>query len=432
MKNISGTANPRWLIPSILPAPRSAETLHVQCSLLTCFSPLFSSTSKPAPYIPALRPLPSSLRHHCLGRERIRKWTPSTARIALDSKGAPINLDKKDLDRIRDVLAQAYAESTAGTYGTGLLAFHVFCDQKGIHEEQRAPASQILLAGFVTALVGAYAGKTIANYIHGVRAWHIIHGVDWKINKAEMDGLLKAAEFLTPTQARRPKRKPFTVQYIEAIKPHIDTSLPLGAAVFACLTTTFWSAARLGETTIPRLNAFDPTIHVQASAPKEVSDRKGNIQTEFFIPRTKTNVHGECIYWARQEGDVDPKAALENHFLVNNPPPHGALFAYAWPDSKGNPSHRPLTKPAFMKVIHAAAKTAGLEMLKGHGIRIGATLEYLLRGVRFDVVKVIGRWHSDAFLDYLRKHAKILAPYMQATPDLADEFTCYTTLPAPS
>ena len=36
------------------------------------------------------------------------------------------------------------------------------------------------------------------------------------------------------------------------------------------------------------------------------------------------------------------------------------------------------------------AKAAGLEPLQGHGIRIGATLEYLLWGVSFEVMKAKG------------------------------------------
>jgi hypothetical protein len=67
--------------------------------------------------------------------------------------------------------------------------------------------------------------------------------------------------------------------------------------------------------------------------------------------------------------------------------------------------------------------------LKGHGIRIGSTLEYLLRHIPFDVVKVKGRWASDAFLLYLRKHAQILAPYMQAALALHKSFLQYTIPP---
>ncbi|KZT18308.1 hypothetical protein NEOLEDRAFT_1030631, partial [Neolentinus lepideus HHB14362 ss-1] len=90
---------------------------------------------------------------------------------------------------------------------------------------------------------------------------------------------------------------------------------------------------------------------------------------------------------------------------------------------------RPLTKTAFIQRLSKAARAAGIDPLQGHGIRIGATLEYLLRGVPFDVVKVKGRWASDAFILYLRKHAQILAPYMQAVPEVHEHFVRYTMPP---
>ncbi|KIJ60482.1 hypothetical protein HYDPIDRAFT_53896, partial [Hydnomerulius pinastri MD-312] len=77
---------------------------------------------------------------------------------------------------------------------------------------------------------------------------------------------------------------------------------------------------------------------------------------------------------------------------------------------------RPLTRTEFIKRITAAAQKAELPELKGHGIRIGGTLLYLLRGVPFDVVKTMGRWSSEAFTLYLRQHAMIMAPYLQDSP----------------
>ena len=65
-----------------------------------------------------------------------------------------------------------------------------------------------------------------------------------------------------------------------------------------------------------------------------------------------------------------------------------------------------------------AATSAGLQPLSGHSLWIGGTLEHLLRGVPFDVVKTIGRWLSNSFQLYLRKHGQILARYLQAKPDL--------------
>ena len=83
----------------------------------------------------------------------------------------------------------------------------------------------------------------------------------------------------------------------------------------------------------------------------------------------------------------------------------------------------------MLAVLSKAALGCHLDPLQGHGIRIGSTLEYLLRGVPFEVVKVKGRWASDAFLLYLRKHAQILAPYMQADPVLHEAFTRLTMPP---
>ncbi|KAF8437894.1 hypothetical protein L210DRAFT_3405005, partial [Boletus edulis BED1] len=78
----------------------------------------------------------------------------------------------------------------------------------------------------------------------------------------------------------------------------------------------------------------------------------------------------------------------------------------------------------FTVHLNKLAQAAGLNHVHGHGIRIRATLEYLLQGVPFDVMKVKGRWASNAFQLYLRKHNQILAPYMQSMPPkTAFEFT---------
>ena len=114
---------------------------------------------------------------------------------------------------------------------------------------------------------------------------------------------------------------------------------------------------------------------------------------------------------------MDPNAVLAHHLKVNNPPQEGHLFVYCHKNR-----HRPLTKSRFLAKLAKAARTAGLEPLQGHGIRIGSTLKYLLWGVPFDVMKVKGRWSSDTFTLYLWKHAQILAPYIQAVPAVHNAF----------
>ncbi|KAJ7110350.1 hypothetical protein C8R43DRAFT_1079423 [Mycena crocata] len=364
---------------------------------------------RPHPYRPGLVPKPSLLRPHCFARERLRRWRPLVGR---SFQGTGLTSDG-DLTRILDVLVNAWSESTAESYGSGLLLFHVFCDSKIVPETSRAPASPTLIADYISELAGFMSGSTISNYISGVRAWHILHGVPWAMNEPELESLLKAADRLTPSSSKRQARMPYTTEIICQLRPHFDLAVPLDAAVWSCLTTLYWSTSRGGEFTVKTLTSFDPAIHVKRSNITDVADRNGLEQTNFFLPRTKSALRGESVYWARQNGPSDPKSALANHFLINNPPLNDALFSYLH-----GPSRRPLTKTAFKKRLADAFKAADVQFIHIHGIRIGSTLEYLLRGIPLDVVRAKGRWASDAFSLYLRRHAQIMAPYMQAEPQL--------------
>ncbi|KAG2740343.1 hypothetical protein P692DRAFT_20754005, partial [Suillus brevipes Sb2] len=372
-------------------------------------------------YNTSLTPNPSSLRPHCLARERLHLWIPTSSRNARDKQGNIVPLLPSDLQRIRDTLIHAYAEATRETYGSGLLTFHVYCDSKMIPEHQRAPVSNILISSFITSMAGHYSAKTIVNYISGVRAWHILHGLTWSLNDMETDALLKAAISLAPASTKRSKREPYTIDMITAIRDQLNLADPLDAAVFACLTTAFFATARAGEFTIPRLDTFDPAKHVKPSNVSDTQDRQNLRMKTFFLPRTKSALEGEEVSWAKQTGPSDPEEAFANHLRVNDPPQNNALFAY-----RHNDSYRPLTKTKFLQRLTSATKAAGRQPVSGHGIRIGSTLEYLLRNIPFDVVKVKGRWSSDAFLAYLRRHAQILAPYMQATPELQEQFLRHT------
>ena len=162
-------------------------------------------------------------------------------------------------------------------------------------------------------------------------------------------------------------------------------------------------------------DGFDPRIHVKVSDIRfGVRDRNNLEETIIFLPWTKSSREkGENIFWARQEGVTDPQAALANHLKVNKPIDNGHLFAH----KHQKDGTRPLSRQVFTSRIKKIALANNLSNLSGHGIRVGSTLEYLLRGVPFDVVKAKGRWQSEAFKGYLREHAQIMAPYMQAHPD---------------
>ncbi|KAG2061484.1 hypothetical protein BDR06DRAFT_262883 [Suillus hirtellus] len=175
--------------------------------------------------------------------------------------------------------------------------------------------------------------------------------------------------------------------------------------------------------TVRSLSCFDTSIHITPSDVRHDEDRHGLKVTVLHLPQTKMSRTGEDVYFARQLGIVDPHHALLNHFSINSPPASAALFS--WRHCSGL---RPLTRSAFLNCLDCAASRLGTAPLKGHGIRIGGTLEYLLRGIPFETVKSMGRWKGDAFVGYLRQHAVIMAPYLQDTLIL-EPFTRYALPP---
>ncbi|EAU90846.1 hypothetical protein CC1G_11800 [Coprinopsis cinerea okayama7 len=366
------------------------------------------------PYPTLLTPTPSTLRPHCLARERLVKWKPMLATEASEE-----GISEKDLERVGQVLGLSWEESTKTTYGSGLLAFHVFCDKRKVPEEKRAPVSNNVLAAFIATMAGAYSGKTLRNYVHGIRAWHLLHRVEWLMREDEVERLLKAADKLTPTLSKKQPREPVTPAYMVAVRNHMDLNDSLDAAAYACLTTCFYATARLGEFTVERItDKIDPSRHVTPKHLSETTDRNGNTVITLRIPRTKVSDDGEDVYWAKQNGETDPMAALENHRRVNQPADDEHLFTYR--DTRGK--RRPLSSKGFQQRIAAAARAAGLEPIPGHGLRIGSTLEYLLRGMPFETMKAKGRWAGDSFQRYLRKHAQVVAPYIQAVPEVHEDF----------
>ena len=147
------------------------------------------------------------------------------------------------------------------------------------------------------------------------------------------------------------------------------------------------------------LNAFDATQHVKLSDISNRTDWNSLEVTVFHLLKTKCAPGGEDVFWSCQDRVSDPKAALNIHFQVNDPPMEGLLFTYR--HARGL---HPLTKKVFLDRINTIVVSLGEDNLKGHGIRIGGTLEFLLRGMPFDIMKSLSRWMGEAFTLYLCQH----------------------------
>ena len=163
----------------------------------------------------------------------------------------------------------------------------------------------------------------------------------------EMEAALRGAERLAPPSSKRKTRLPYTPDFITKLCSHLSLSDPFDAAVFACLATCFYAAARVGEFVVPRLDAFSPASHVTTANLRVDRNPDGLEVTVLHLPHTKAApLEGEDMYWGSHPGPTDPYEALRNHLQVNNLPPNAHLFAYhhknQFQPSQSQPSSRDL------------------------------------------------------------------------------------------
>ncbi|KAF8136204.1 hypothetical protein EV363DRAFT_1158263, partial [Boletus edulis] len=174
----------------------------------------------------------------------------------------------------------------------------------------------------------------------------------------------------------------------------------------------------LGEFTVPSLTKFSPSSHITPSHVSRMKDHKGLDIVALHLPRMKCSTVGEDMQCTPIAHLTNLVAWLDNHFCINTPGPNDHLFT--WKHHKGL---HPLTKMEVTNRIKDITSQFNLPDLKGHSLRIGGTLHYLLQGTPFNVIKTMGRWSGESFTLYLRRHALILAPYLHERTDTAEQLT---------
>ena len=216
---------------------------------------------RPRPYPPNLRLLPSPNQPHCLAKDRLCLWIPTSPSTCTSIASSDVVSDIA-LNCILEVIGALWADSTKELYGTGLLIFHVHCDINNIPEIERCPISHPILLAFLSSCAGAYSGSAISNYAAGIHAWHLLHGHAWLVEPNELKLTLQGATCLAPHASKRPKRPPMTINDIKAIRAFLNLDDPCNTAIYACMVVVFYSVVRLGKFTVTAITKFDAAKHV--------------------------------------------------------------------------------------------------------------------------------------------------------------------------
>ncbi|KAJ3964507.1 hypothetical protein EV361DRAFT_766251, partial [Lentinula raphanica] len=120
---------------------------------------------------------------------------------------------------------------TKTSYAAGLLRWHQFCDEENVPEEDRMPASYVLIAAFVSRHAGKYSGSTIRSWLSALRAWHVLNHASWP-EKSPWLTLARRAANQLGSHRRRPSRVPVTLQHLLCLRSRLDLSTPFHCAVW--------------------------------------------------------------------------------------------------------------------------------------------------------------------------------------------------------
>jgi hypothetical protein len=291
-----------------------------------------------------------------------------------------------------------------------------FCSEQHVALEFRLPASELLLCAFAASSAGLRSGSTIRNDISAVRAWHITNNVPY-FGNIRLNYTLKGLENLTPQSSKRAPRPPITLDMLCILYEGLNLVDPLDACCWAAAVTAFWGQARLGELLSKSQSKFIPgSIPTLLNISHPTRNRDA---VKLHLPFTKTKGRrGETIYLCPQFGPSNPHSALSTHLLTNDIPPDLPLFSY-----RTTNGFVALTARKLVARCNTIWSIRGLPSCSGHSFRIGGTTELLLSNVPPHIVKLLGRWSSDAFLRYWRNlehiapmHASFLTPRMHNIP----------------
>ena len=172
--------------------------------------------------------------------------------------------------------------------------------------------------------------------------------------------------------------------------------------------TLLWAASCLGYFGFMRAGEFTMTDPKESPAIQS-SDVSVDSHTypsilRIFLRRAKTDPFGKGVYVCvgRTNSSLCPVAAILGYLAIR-PPGRGPLFIFR--------DGTPLTRDRFVREVRAALSAAHIDhhAYSGHSFRIGAATMAAQAGLPPHLIKMLGRWSSDAYQLYIRTPRETLA-----------------------
>eukprot|EP00731_Ephydatia_muelleri_P011099 Em0005g1685a len=293
-------------------------------------------------------------------------------------------LDVTNLDTsLQGYFRNGLAPSTHRSYDCALRRFNSFCVQYNVSDP--FPVTEKLLCYFSTKLANdGLAPQTIKVYLSAIRSTQLSLGLPLPHEESSLPVLKRVLDGIRRTRAsecRTPRiRLPITVGVLRQIHTALgaDISEPDGLAFWAIATSAFFGFFRLGELLMGSETEYSPANHLSWGDVALDTKVAANM-VKIHLKKSKCDQCGTGV-------DVLLGREVQQDIFSSTEPENAQLRGYM--------------------------KAAGLpsDQFAGHSFRIGAATTATRAGIEDSMIQTLGRWHSAAFLRYIRtSHDRLAA-----------------------
>ena len=265
-------------------------------------------------------------------------------------------------------------------------------------------------ATLFAAFLGAEgrAVSTIESYLAALRHYRLLAEPDslcLTFHTPHMKLLLKGIKRTQSQTGSKTVRLPITSSLMRRIKESLQVNPGdyLNVVIWAACCIGFFGFLRCSEFLVPDDSQFDPSLHLTISDLHfQGLASQGVLYIHIKGSKTDQFRQGTVVALGSTGGDLCPVLAMLDYLARRGNYP-GPVFMLA--------DQQPLRRHRFVQEVQQALSTAGVQgtLFNGHSFRIGAATSANAAGVPETTIKLLGRWSSSAYQQYIRPSPQELA-----------------------
>jgi len=304
----------------------------------------------------------------------------------------PWPLERFPLERAR-ALGFALDRSTRSVYRSHLESYLTFCDLHGFSYDP----TEVTLCNFIVYMSYHIQPRSVASYLSGICS-QLSSSFPSVRQTRRLPSVTKTLQGCLRQRGTPPTRKlPLTPEHLLGFSLSLASGTHDDLLFLALTFCGFLALHRLGEL----VDHHNPALR---SARKRILRRSATCspdQFSYHLPAHKADrfFEGNVVVVAHaSSAPLDPVPVFAAYLTSRD---RLARFnPYLWVDSRGTVPSRSWYLARLHRLLPGS--------FGGHSLRSGGATFFAARGWSYDRIQTLGRWSSDAFRVYIRKHPALL------------------------